>query len=246
MMVLSDQPDWESRGNPGERNCWRLNPPVSLNDKRSPGSREVLNPVAPLKFRWGTLCSGFGVRVYAVLYLTPDRAPRWLDSRTQRWSPVTSRHPNTPSAFFCSSQSLPHSSLSSYQSSSRSLASPASSSSSLHSLDRGSPCVRPSDAQAPSNPIPNMGQPQAAYCPPVAKEQASSCPPSITNSMVDVPIVLINGCPEPQSPPARQTPGHQGSVQPRAASPSHPCRALESHSQTLPDGPVAASPDGTL
>ncbi|KAM7334247.1 hypothetical protein ACRRTK_007567 [Alexandromys fortis] len=174
-----------------------------------------------------------------------EKGPR-APQRGSRVSVLSASPTSDVSYGFGSSQSLPHSSLSSYQSSSRSLASPASSSSSLHSLDRGSPCVRPGDAQAPSNPIPNMGQPQAASCPPVAKEQASSCPPSITNSMVDAPIVLINGCPEPQSPPARQTPGHQGSVQPRAASPSHPCRALESHSQTLPDGPVAASPDGAV
>ncbi|CAO2645207.1 Tns4, partial [Lemmus lemmus] len=172
-----------------------------------------------------------------------EKGPR-APQRGSRVSVLSASPTSDVSYVFGSSQSLLHSSLSSYQSSSRSLTSPASSSSSLHSLDRGSQCVRPGDAQAPSNPIPNMGQPQAAHCPPVAKVQASSCPPSVTNSMVDVPIVLINGCPEPQSPPARQTPGHQGSVQPRAASPSHPCQATKSHSQTLPDGPVAASPDG--
>ncbi|KAK7805683.1 hypothetical protein U0070_009832 [Myodes glareolus] len=172
-----------------------------------------------------------------------EKGPR-APQRGSRVSVLSASPTSDVSYVFGSSQSLPLSSLSSFQSSSRSLASPASSSSSLHSLDRGSQCGRPGDAQAPSNPIPNMGQPQAAHCPPVAKEQASSCPPSVTNSMVDVPIVLINGCPEPQSPPARQTPGHQGSVQPRTASPSHPCQATKSHSQTLPDGPVAASPDG--
>ena len=82
VMVLSDQPDWESRKNPDRPNCWRLNPPACLNDERFSGPRKVLHPVARLKFRWGTLCSGFRVSVYAVLYLTPDRAPRWLDSRT--------------------------------------------------------------------------------------------------------------------------------------------------------------------
>ncbi|XP_051014476.1 tensin-4 [Acomys russatus] len=142
---------------------------------------------------------------------------------------------------FGSSQSLLHSSLSSCQSSSRSLGSPASSSSSLHSLDRGSQCVRPGDA---SNPVLAIGQPQAVQSPPVAKEQASSCPPSVTNSMVDIPIVLINGCPEPQSPQAQRTPGYQSSVQPRATSPSHPCQATRSHQQTLPDVPLPASPEG--
>ncbi|XP_035317109.1 tensin-4 [Cricetulus griseus] len=164
--------------------------------------------------------------------------------RGSRVSMLSASPTSDVSYVFGSSQSLLHSSLSSHQSSSRSLGSPASSSSSLHSLDRGSQCVRPTDAQAPGNPMPNIGHPQAAPCPPVAKEQASSCPPSVTNSMVDIPIVLINGCPEPRSPPAQRTPGHEGSVQPGAASPSHPCQAINSHSQTLPAGPLTASPEG--
>nr|AJE28218.1 tensin 4 [Castor fiber] len=144
---------------------------------------------------------------------------------------------------FGSSQSLLHSSISSHQSSSRSLGSPASSNSSLHSLGPVSLCVKPSDIQAPSNPTLSVGQPKAAHSPTVAKEQASSCPPSITNSMVDIPIVLINGCPEPQSPPPQRTPGHQGFVHPGATSPSHSCQA-KSHSQTLPDAPFSTSPEG--
>uniref|UniRef100_A0A8C5JY23 Tensin 4 n=1 Tax=Jaculus jaculus TaxID=51337 RepID=A0A8C5JY23_JACJA len=144
---------------------------------------------------------------------------------------------------FGSSQSLLHSSLSSCQSS-KSLESPASSSSSLHSLGPVSQCMRPSNVQVPSNSTLSMVQPRAARSPPVAKEQASSCPPSVTNSMVDIPIVLINGCPEPQSPPPQRMPGHQGSVQPRAASPSQPCQATKSYSQTVPDGPFSTSPEG--
>ncbi|KAL1778502.1 tensin-4 [Sigmodon hispidus] len=172
-----------------------------------------------------------------------EKGPR-APQRGSRVSMLSASPTSEVSYVFGSSQSLPHTSPSSCQSSSRSLGSPTSSSSSLHSLDRGSQCVRPSDAQAPSIPIPNVSQPQAVHCPPIAKEQASSCPPSVTNSMVDIPIVLINGCPEPQSPPARGTPGHQSSVQPDTASPSHPCQATKSHSQTLPDGPLTASPEG--
>ncbi|EDL16179.1 tensin-4 precursor [Mus musculus] len=168
------------------------------------------------------------------------RAPQ----RGSRVSILSASPVSDVSYVFGSNQSLPHSSLSSYPSSSRSLGSPASSSSSLHSLDRGSQCGRPSDAQAPSNPILGMGQPQAVQSTPVAKEQASSCPASVTNSMADIPIVLINGSPEPQSPPAQRTPGHQDSVQSRVTSPSHLCQAIKSPSKTLPDVPLPASPDG--
>ncbi|XP_055476514.1 tensin-4 [Psammomys obesus] len=172
-----------------------------------------------------------------------EKGPR-APQRGSRVSMLSVSPVSDVSYVFGSNQSLLHSSLSSYQSSSRSLGSPASSSSSLHSLDRGSQCVRPSDAQVPSNPIVGPGQPQAVQSPPVAKEQASSCPPSVTNSMVDLPIVLINGCPEPQSSPAQRIPGHQGSVQPRAVSPSPPHQVTKSHSQTLPDVPLPASPEG--
>lgn len=167
------------------------------------------------------------------------RAPQW----GSRVSTLSASPVSDISYVFGSNQSLPHSSLSSYPPSSRSVGSPASSSSSLHSLDRGSQCVRSSDAQAPSNPIVGMGQPQAVHSTPVAKEQASSCPPSVTNSMVDIPIVLINGNPEPQSPPAQRTPGYQDSAPSRATSPSHLCQATKSHGKTLPDVPLTASPE---
>ncbi|XP_057571767.1 tensin-4 isoform X2 [Hippopotamus amphibius kiboko] len=145
---------------------------------------------------------------------------------------------------FGSSQSLLHSSLSSHQSSSRSLESPAGSSSSLHSLGPASLYTRTSDLQVPSNPTPSMGLPRATHFPPLAKEHASSCPPSITNSMVDIPIVLINGCPEPGSPPSQRTPGHQEFVRPGATSSSSPCPATRSHSQTLPDAPLTTPLEG--
>ncbi|GAB5581023.1 tensin-4 isoform X1 [Prionailurus iriomotensis] len=96
----------------------------------------------------------------------------------------------------------------------------------------------------PGNPTASMGQPRATHSPPLAKEHASSCPPSITNSMVDIPIVLINGCPEPGSPPSQPTPGHQDFVRPGATSSGHSCPATRSHSQTLPDAPLTTSSEG--
>ncbi|EPY78111.1 tensin-4 [Camelus ferus] len=118
---------------------------------------------------------------------------------------------------FGSSQSLLHSSISSHQSSSRSLESPASSSSSLHSL----------------GPVPLN-----------TREHASSCPPSITNSLVDIPIVLINGSPEPGSPSPLRTPGHQDFVRSGTTFSSNACPATRSHSQTLPDALLSTSPEG--
>uniref|UniRef100_A0A8C6RFZ4 Tensin 4 n=1 Tax=Nannospalax galili TaxID=1026970 RepID=A0A8C6RFZ4_NANGA len=164
--------------------------------------------------------------------------------RGSRVSVLSASPASDVSYVFGSSQSLLHSGLSSHQSSSRSLESPASSSSSLHSLGPGSQYVRPWHVQAPSNPTMSMGQPRAAHSSPVTKEQASSCPASITNSMVDLPIVLINGYPEPQSPPPLQIPGHRGSIQFAAASPSHLGQAIMRHSQTLLDAPFTASPQG--
>ncbi|XP_062968266.1 tensin-4 [Cynocephalus volans] len=161
------------------------------------------------------------------------------------WVSALSASPASDVSYvFGSSQSLLHSSISSHQSSSRSLESPASSSSSLHSLASVSLGTRPSDFQAPSNPTLSTGRPRAPHSPPLAKEHASSCPPSITNSMVDIPIVLINGYPDPGCPPAQQTPGHQGFVQPGAASPSNLCPATRSHSQTLPDAPCTTYSEG--
>ncbi|XP_070251303.1 tensin-4 [Myotis yumanensis] len=158
---------------------------------------------------------------------------------------TVSAHPATDVSYvFGSSQSLLRSSISSPQSSSRSLESPASSSSSLHSLGPGSLCTRASDNQVPSSTTPSRGQPRAACSPPLDKEHASSCPPSIANSMVDIPIVLINGCPEPGSSPPQRTPGPQDFVRPGAASASNPCPATRSHSQTLPDASPTTSPHG--
>ncbi|XP_025851506.2 tensin-4 isoform X1 [Vulpes vulpes] len=164
--------------------------------------------------------------------------------RGSRVSVLSASPASDVSYVFGSSQSLLHSSMSSHQSSSRSLESPASSSSSLHSLGQVSLCTRASDFQAPSNPTPNMGQPRATHSSPLAKEHASSCPPSITNSMVDIPIVLINGYPEPGSPPSQQILGRQDFVRPGATSSSNSCPATRSHSQTLPDAPLTTSSEG--
>uniref|UniRef100_A0A8D1X8X3 Tensin 4 n=1 Tax=Sus scrofa TaxID=9823 RepID=A0A8D1X8X3_PIG len=161
-----------------------------------------------------------------------------------RVSVLSSSLASDVSCVFGSSQSLLHSSISSHQSSSRSLESPASSSSSLHSFGPVSSHTRSSDLQVPSNPTPSMGQPRAPHSPSLAKEHASSCPPSIANSMVDIPIVLINGQPEPGSPPCRRTRGHQDFVRPGVASSSNPCPSTRSHSQTLPDAPLTTSPEG--
>ncbi|XP_032473853.1 tensin-4 isoform X2 [Phocoena sinus] len=157
---------------------------------------------------------------------------------------MLSASPASDVSYVFGSQSLFRSSISSHQSSSRSLESPTSSSSSLHSLGPVSLYTRASDLQVPSNPTPSTGQPRATHSSPLAKEHASSCPPSITNSMVDIPIVLINSCPEPGSPPSQRTPGRQDFVCPGATSSSNPCPATRSHSQTLPDAPLTTSPEG--
>eukprot|EP00069_Balaena_mysticetus_P021255 bmy_13563T0 len=157
---------------------------------------------------------------------------------------MLSASPASDVSYVFGSQSFLRSSISSHQSSSRSLESPANSSSSLHSLGPVSLYTRASDLQVPSNPTPSMGQPRATHSSPLAKAHASSCPPSITNSMVDIPIVLINGCPEPGSPPSQRTPGHQDFVCPGATSSSNPCPATRSHSQTLPDASLTTSPEG--
>uniref|UniRef100_A0A8C2VT11 Tensin 4 n=1 Tax=Chinchilla lanigera TaxID=34839 RepID=A0A8C2VT11_CHILA len=173
-----------------------------------------------------------------------EKGPKALTpQRGSRVSVLSASPTSEVSYVFGSSQSLFRSSISSHQSS-RSLESRASSSSSLHSLGPGSTCTKPGDVQAPSNPTPSVVQPGVTHSPPLATEHASSCPPSITNSMVDIPIVLINGCPEPQSPPPQQTPGHRGFVQAGAASPRHPCPATKSRSQTLPDTASAVAPEG--
>ncbi|XP_037348502.1 tensin-4 [Talpa occidentalis] len=175
---------------------------------------------------------------------TQEKGPGALaPQRGSRISVLSASPASDISYMFGSSQSLLHSSISSHQSS-RSLESPASSCSSLHSLGPGSLCMRTSDLQVPGNPTPSMGHPRAAHFPSVAKEHASSCPPSVTNSMVDIPIVLINGCPEPGSPPSQRTPGHQDFVRSGGASSNNSSPATRSHSQNLPDASLITSPDG--
>lgn len=183
--------------------------------------------------------------VYSSLKEKPKpRAPTSLNSRPSSGPRQSTPPPNTL-PFCCSlpsgSQSSLHSSISSHQSSSRSLESPTSSSSSLHNLGPVSLYTETRDLQVPSNGTPSMGQPRATHSPPLAKEHASSCPPSITNSMVDIPIVLINGFPEPGSPHPK------GSQDPRTLStlglllPTLPVDHTRSHSQTLPEAPPTVS-----
>ncbi|XP_007940382.1 tensin-4 [Orycteropus afer afer] len=167
-----------------------------------------------------------------------------IPQRSSRVSVLSASPASDVSYLFGSSQSLLYSSISSHQSSSRSLESPTSSSSSLHSLGPASLCMRPSDFPVPSNPTPSVGQPRATHSPPLAKEHANSCPPSITNSMVDIPIVLINGCPEPGSSPPQWTLAHQSFVRPVAASPSNHYPVTGNHNQTLPDASLTTSQEG--
>ncbi|XP_006832654.1 PREDICTED: tensin-4 [Chrysochloris asiatica] len=174
-----------------------------------------------------------------------DKGPGGLiPKRSSRVSMLSASPSSDVSYVFGSSQSLLHSSISSHQSSSRSLESPTSSSSSLHSLGPASLCTRPSDFHIPSNRTPSVGPPRATQSPPLAKEHASSCPPSITNSMVDIPIVLINGCPEPGSSPPQWTPGHQSLVRPGTASNNH-FPVTGTHSQILSDASLTTSLEGS-
>ncbi|XP_053424139.1 tensin-4 isoform X3 [Nycticebus coucang] len=214
-------------------------PPSRDSSPHSPHSHSISIPCMGSK--------ASGPHGLSSLLVSPSGLEKGLgDQAPQRGSQVSvlSASPASDISYmFGSNQSLLHSSISSHQSSSRSLESPASSSSSLHSLGSASLCTRPSDFQAPSNLNQNMGQPRAPHSSPLAKEHASSCPPSINNSMVDIPIVLINGCPDPGSSPPQRTPRHQGSNLPGAASPSNPCPATRRHNQTPPDAPFTVCPE---
>lgn len=105
-----------------------------------------------------------------------------------------------PLSLIQQSQSLLHSSISSHQSSSRSLESPTALPPASTALVQ-CPCIQePVTSRSPAMAPQAWASPEQLHSPPLAKEHASSCPPSITNSMVDIPIVLINGFPEPGSP----------------------------------------------
>ncbi|KAM6164125.1 tensin-4 isoform 2-T2 [Rhynchocyon petersi] len=170
---------------------------------------------------------------------------RLTPQRNSRVSVLSASPASDVSYVFGSSQSLLYSSLSSHQSSSRSLESPSSSSSSLHSLGPASLCTKPSDLHVPCNPTLSTGQPRATHSLPLAKEHASSCPPSITNSMVDIPIVLINGYPEPGSPPPQQSSQNQSFARPGATISNNSCLAAGNHSQNLPDASLMTSLEGS-
>ncbi|XP_022365629.1 tensin-4 [Enhydra lutris kenyoni] len=215
----------------------RTPPPSGAPSSHPPPSPSISIPCMRSK---ASGSHGLGSPLAASPGLEKGLAPQ----RGSRVSVLSASPVSDGSYVFGSSQSLIHSSISSHQSSSRSLKSPASSSSSLHSLGQVSLCTRASDSQVPGNPTSNMGQPRTTHSPPAAKEHASSCPPSITNSMVDIPIVLINGCPEPGSPPTQQIPGHQDFVRPGDTSSSNSCPATRSDSQTLPDAPLTTPSEG--
>ncbi|XP_006889482.1 PREDICTED: tensin-4 [Elephantulus edwardii] len=176
----------------------------------------------------------------------PEKRPGHLTPQRNSRISVLSASPGSEVSYvFGSNPSLLHSSISSHQSSSRSLESPASSVSSLQSLGPTSLCTKPSEFHIPSHRTPSMSQPRVTHSPPLTKEHASSCPPSVTNSMVDIPIVLINGCPEAGSPQPQQTSEHQSFVRPGAATSSNPCPATGNHSQNLPDTSIITSLEGS-
>ncbi|XP_021095984.1 tensin-4 isoform X2 [Heterocephalus glaber] len=164
-----------------------------------------------------------------------EKEPRALTPQRGSRGSVLSASPASDVSYVFGSQSLLHASVSSHQSSLRSWESPASSSSSLHSLGPETLCTRPGSVQAPRNPGPGSVQPSVTHSLPPAMEHASSCPASTANSMVDIPIVLVNGCPAPWSAPPQRTPG---------PFPSHPCPETKSQAQTLPDVPSAMAPEG--
>ncbi|XP_074080073.1 tensin-4 isoform X2 [Macrotis lagotis] len=165
---------------------------------------------------------------------------------------LLSSSPGSDTSYVFGSQSLLHASTSSHQSAYKSPEFPRGSSS-----NTSSPNGRPSyfHLQSPdsgfSPPISTPGLPASLHSPPLQKEHASSCPASIANSMVDIPIVLVNGCPEPgptsSQPPCR----HHSFVRLKVDTPSSPYAALNSPSKTLSDtssseGPSRDTPPPTM
>ncbi|NXA40879.1 TENS4 protein, partial [Eudromia elegans] len=64
------------------------------------------------------------------------------------------------------------------------------------------------DAFGPDSLQPGSPRCPAASASPPHKSQASSCPPSMVSAAADVPVLLVNGCPERGDgvPPAKQSP----------------------------------------
>ncbi|XP_068930316.1 tensin-4 isoform X2 [Petaurus breviceps papuanus] len=174
----------------------------------------------------------------------------WALQRGSGASLLSSSPGSDTSYAFGSSQSLLSTTTSSHQPAYKSPECPRGSSSSIHNPGTLSLSGRPSyfHLQSPDSgltpPVSTVGQPVGSHSPPLQKEHASSCPPSIANSMVDIPIVLINGCPEPglasPQPPRR----HHSFVRPMVDAPSSPYVALRSHSKTPSDTSLISSSEG--
>ncbi|XP_036609082.1 tensin-4 [Trichosurus vulpecula] len=174
----------------------------------------------------------------------------WALQRGSGASLLSSSPGSDTSYVFGSSQSLLSTTTSSHQPAYKSPECPRGSSSSIHNPSTASPSGRPSyfHLQSPDSglttPASTLGQPAGSHSPPLQKEHASSCPPSIANSMVDIPIVLINGCPEPglasPQPPRR----HNSFVRPMVDTPSNPYAGLGPHSKTPSDTNLASSSEG--
>ncbi|XP_072502471.1 tensin-4 isoform X2 [Notamacropus eugenii] len=174
----------------------------------------------------------------------------WALQRGSGASLLSSSPGSDTSYVFGSNQSLLPTTTSSHQPVYKSPECPRGSSSSIHNPGASSPSGRPSyfHLQSPDSgltpPVSTLGQPAGSHLPPLQKEHASSCPPSIANSMVDIPIVLINGCPEPglaSSQPPRQ---HHNFVGPVVDTPSSPYAAPRSHSKTPSDASLTSSSEG--
>ncbi|XP_074117554.1 tensin-4 [Sminthopsis crassicaudata] len=177
-------------------------------------------------------------------------AGSWALQRGSRASLLSSSPGSDTSYVFGSSQSLLPTSTSSHQLAYKNPECSRGSSSNIHNPSTSSPSGRPSyfHLQSPDSgltpPVSTLGQPAGSYSPPLQKEHASSCPPSIANSMVDIPIVLVNGCPEPDSASPQPPRRHHSFVRPRADTSSSPYAALSSHSKTPSDTSLASSSEG--
>ncbi|XP_044531033.1 tensin-4 [Gracilinanus agilis] len=173
----------------------------------------------------------------------------WALQRGSGTSLLSSSPGSDTSYVFGSNQSLLPTSTASHQPAYKSPECPRHSSSSIHHSNTSSPSGRPSyfHLQSPDSgltpPVTTLSQPAASDSPPPQKEHASSCPPSIANSMVDIPIVLVNGYLEadPVSPqPPRR---HHSFVRTTVDTPSNPYAALSSHSKAPFDNKFASSPE---
>ncbi|XP_043818464.1 tensin-4 [Dromiciops gliroides] len=175
----------------------------------------------------------------------------WALQRGSGASLLSSSPASDTSYVFGSSQSLLPTGTSSHQPAYKYPECSRSSSSSIHNPSTSCPSGRPSyfHLQSPDSgltpPVSTLAQPTGSHSPPLQKEHASSCPPSIANSMVDIPIVLVNGCPAPGPPSPQPSRQHQSFVRPMVETPGSPYAALRNHSKTPSDISLASSPEGS-